>query len=130
MDEETPRVPEDQAEVDGEAIEDGGAGSSDVVGEPTDDVFAALGPLTDVTRDRISALEERRRELAAQRKVVLKDLKNEQRRNRRLFEKAKVLSNDELISIIASRQAAVAKAKAKSKAKERAAAAAKAKAEP
>ena len=100
---------------------------------PEDPTGQAVDALTDAVavaavvwgdkQDRVAELEQRRRELQKQRKELNKTIKNEQRKHKRIMDKAKTLSDAELLAVVASRQA---KAKAKPKAKGKAKAAAKA----
>ena len=78
-----------------------------------------VGNLADPVAQRVADLEERRRALVQGRKAVQKDLRNEQRKKRRLLDKAKTLSDGDLLQVIATRAKAksVAEAKAKAKAK-------------
>lgn len=81
-----------------------------------------VGNLADPVAQRVADLEERRRALVQERKAVQKDLRNEQRKKRRLLDKAKTLSDGDLLQVIATRAKAksVAEAKAKAKAKAKA----------
>ena len=78
--------------------------------------------------DALSALHARKRALRVERERVAKQLRYEERKRDRLLEKAKNLSDQDLVSLMAGRAQARAKAKAKLKAKGKAAATAKAKA--
>ncbi len=83
-------------------------------------VLAAIGGLGDGAADRMAQLRQDQRALVAQRKRLAADLKKEQLKKARLVEKAKQLSDADLISILASRAQAKAKAKAQPKGKAKA----------
>ena len=89
---------------------------------PYEQAQALLAGVGDEAGGRIAALEEQRRRLAAERKEVLRTLRNEQRKRKRLIEKAKTLTNSDLMEVLGARAAAKAKAVAKAKAKAKAAA--------
>ena len=72
---------------------------------------AAEGP-----PDAVVRLEQRRRELRCERDATTRQLRNEERKRARLMETARRLSDEDLISIVASRAAAKAKAEAQGKA--------------
>ena len=78
-----------------------------------------LSHIGDEQAQRAAALEERRRALQEERKSLAKEIRNEERKRKRRLEKARGLSNDDLLEIAASR-AAQAKAKAGGKAKAKA----------
>ena len=78
--------------------------------------------------DALSALHARKRALRVERERVAKQLRYEERKRDRLLEKAKNLSDQDLMSLMAGRAQARAEAEAKVKAKGKAAATAKAKA--
>jgi hypothetical protein len=87
----------------------------------------ARAHLPDSAADRIAELKAERAELLAEKKRVQKDLKNEERKRRRLVEKARNLSMHDLATVLGVRVAAAAskakpkaKAKAQAKAKEKA----------
>ena len=74
----------------------------------------------------LAQLRAEHAQLQAERKRVQGQIKVEERKRRRLMEKARNLSNEDLISILGARAAAKAKAQAKAKAKGKAKAKAKA----
>ena len=67
---------------------------------------------------QIHSLRLRKLQLNQERKLLTKQLRNEQRKRQRLRERAKKLSNSDLVRVLAEREAA-AIAKAKPKAKSR-----------
>ena len=82
-----------------------------------------LNNIGDEQAQRVAALNVRRRTLQEERKSLLKELRNEERKRKRRLEKARGLSNNDLLEIAAQRVAkANAKAAAKAKAKAKAAA--------
>jgi parvulin-like peptidyl-prolyl isomerase len=106
----------------------GAAGPAAAAGAAAPDLDAALAMvqgLPDDMGDGVSAAEERLRELHQGRQDVQRDLKNQRKKQKRLFEKAKNLSDSQLLTIISSRAAAKAKAVAKAKGKVKAKAKAK-----
>ena len=72
--------------------------------------------------DRISQLRAEQRALREDAKAVSQRLRNEQRKRRRLMEKARNLNTEDLVMILGARAAAKGMAKAKAKAKAKAAA--------
>lgn len=83
-------------------------------------VAAMIGNLCDPGAQRVADLEAQRRALVYERKQVQKELKNEQRKRRRILEKAKTLSDSELCQVMAARAKAKAVAQAKAVAKAKA----------
>ena len=77
---------------------------------------ALLEAAGDAPMDRVAALQQQKRDLQAQRSAVAKAIKNEAKKRRRVLDRAKTLSTDDLLSVVAARAAAKAKAKAKGKA--------------
>ena len=76
---------------------------------PTDavhPVFSALDTLPDHDKvyKHIQALRTSQSELRAQRKLVAKELKNAQKRRRRLKARARQLSNDDLLAVLLMRK--------------------------
>ena len=68
----------------------------------------------------IAQLREQQQALAKQKKLLSQRVKSEQRKRKRIKQKAKQLSNEDLVAVIAEREAlAQAQAKAKAKAKAR-----------
>ena len=90
----------------------GGAGASSSAG-----VWAAAAAIGDQSATELAQLEQRKKELQAQREIVKRDLRNAQRKRVRLLERARGLTDADLTSILATRAAAKAKAKAKASAK-------------
>ena len=80
-------------------------------------VLGAISAVGDEQAVQMSALQDRQRALVVQKQQLNKEIKNEQRKKARLVTKAKTLTNEDLVSILACRAAATAKAKAKAKAK-------------
>jgi hypothetical protein len=79
---------------------------------------ALLEGSPDAAATRLQQLEARRSELLAERRQVMQNIRNENKRRRRLMLKARGLSVDELLSVVVARSAqAAAKAKAKSTAR-------------
>ena len=104
----------------GDAAELGAIGGGEGGGGGEDPRAAALNAIHaigDEQGDQAAALQERKRALLAEKKQLNKDVKNEERKKARRVSKAKSLSNDDLLTILASRVAAKAKPKAKAKAK-------------
>ena len=75
-----------------------------------------LEGIEDASADTVKGLEERRAELQRERARVQKDLKNENRKRKRLLSKARGLSVDDLLTVVTMKATAKAKAKAKAKA--------------
>ena len=66
--------------------------------------------------DLVHRLKEQKANLAQQKKALTKQLRNEQKKRQRLRERAKKLSNEDLVRVLCAREAqAKAKAKAKSR---------------
>ena len=84
---------------------------------------AAMG---DTGADQLAGLNARKRAIQQDRRRLAQDIKNAERKRTRCVEKARGLSDTDLVAILATRAAAkakaVAKAKAKTKAKAKAAA--------
>jgi hypothetical protein len=89
-------------------------------------VWAAAAGIGDAAAGEVAALQQRRKELRQARDAVNKDLRNAERKRQRLLERARGLSDDDLLTLVAAR--AVAKGNAKANAKGKAKAKAKAKA--
>ena len=79
-------------------------------------VREALHGANDETLDRMQTLEQERRALNVERKRIARELKNESQKRRRLLQKARNLSIDDLLQVAMTRSAAKAKATAKAKA--------------
>jgi len=88
-------------------------------------VWAAAAAVGDVLGNRLKEMGDRRNELKRERDQLAKDLRNSQKRRDRLIEKARGLSDQDLMDILAQRAQANAKAAAKPKAKPKAKAKAK-----
>ena len=85
--------------------------------DPRAAALNAIHAIGDEQGDQAALLQERKRALLLEKKQLNKDVKNEERKRARRVSKAKSLSNDDLLTILASRVAAKAKPKAKAKAK-------------
>ena len=70
----------------------------------------------DTRSAQIAALKARQKALQVQRTALAKTIKNENKKRQRIVDKAKTLSTEDLLAVVASRAAAKAKAKAKAKA--------------
>ena len=115
--------------MDGAAAAGGGAagaaamaGGGAAVADPAAAAAAAaamaiLGNANDAAANRVADLEQQQRAINQQRKQVAKDLKNEKKKRQRVMDKAKTLSDAELLQVLGARANANAKAKAKAKAK-------------
>ena len=93
----------------GAAARTRGGSPTDVALRPTDavhPVFGALDTLPDHDKvyQHIQALRTSQSELRAQRKLVAKELKNAQKRRRRLKARARQLSNDDLLAVLLMRK--------------------------
>lgn len=84
-------------------------------------MWAAAAAIGDAPSAQIKALEAERKRLRQERHKVALDLKNAEKKRARLIEKAKGLSDQDLLDIIALRAAGKAKAKAKAKVEAKAA---------
>ena len=73
---------------------------------------ALLESSPDTSAEAVAALNQRRAELQAERLQVKKDLKNENRRRKRLLVKAKGLAEEDLVDVMIMKAQAKAKAKA------------------
>ena len=89
--------------------------------------IALIGGLFDPTAGRVAALQQQEREIAAHRRQlkvqkddVARKIKNEKRKRKRMMDKAKGLSDAELVAVLGARTAAKAKPKAKARAKAKA----------
>ena len=78
---------------------------------------ALLGEVGDRRAAVVSTLDQRRRDLKREQQNISKEIKLENRKRQRLLEKARGLSDTDLLSVVATRAAAKAKAKAKARAK-------------
>ena len=91
-------------------------------------MWAAGMAIGDVRGARLAALRQRESELLAERRLLARETKNEDRKRRRLMERARGLSFDDLHLIVDQMAVAKAKAAAKPKPKPKAKGKAKAKA--
>ena len=82
--------------------------------------LAAAADVGDVAGNRIAQLQGDARLLLAERKRISKELKNEDAKRKRLMDKAKQLSDDDLVTILGARAEARTRAAAKAKAKAKA----------
>ena len=99
------------------AAESGSTGSAG-----SDGVWAAAAGVVDSAQASLQQLEQRKKTLRAELGQVNKDIRSADKKRARLVEKARGLSDDDLMNIIACRAAAKSKAAAKAKAKAKAAA--------
>ena len=104
---EGPEGHADAAGPDGGAAVEGGGGG----------VWAAAAALGDTSGAAYADLMERRKALKRERDTLQKTIKAEERKRLRLIEKARGLTDQDLLQIIGSRAAARAKAEAAPKAK-------------
>ena len=82
------------------------------VGEAVLELLSSRG-LTDRGRNNIAELQTQRRELAARKRQLTKELRNESRKRSRMLARSARLSNVDLVEVLQIRQnRAVAKAKA------------------
>ena len=94
------------------AAEIGGGQDEPLEGRPALVPAALEGAPTE--NDRLQILRAQKAELTQRKKVLSRQLRNEERKRHRLRERAKNLSNDDLVRVLAGREAQ-AKAKAKAK---------------
>ena len=83
----------------------------------SDCVWAAAAGVVDHAQVSSQQLAQRKKALRVEREQLNKDLRNADRKRARLLERARGLTDDDLMNIIASRAAAKSKAAAKAKAK-------------
>ena len=100
------------------AAHDGVAAAGEAV-DPSAAALELIHGLGDRSADRMAELTERKRALKQERADVAKQIKAEARKRKKIMEKAKTLSDAELMAVLAARGAA-AKAKAQAKAKAKA----------
>ena len=91
-----------------------------VIVGPGAGVWAAAAGIGDAAADEVAALQLRRKELRQERDAVSKDLRNAERKRQRLLERARGLSDDDLLALVAARAVAKGHAKAKANGKARA----------
>ena len=77
---------------------------------------ALLESSPDKSAEAVAVLNQRRAELLQERRQVTKDLKNENRKRKRLLVKAKGLTQDDLVDVMIMKAQGKAKAQAKSSA--------------
>ena len=114
----------------GEGEDDRGGGAALDGGAPADGapagaagdgaLWAAATAVGDRGGEVLRVLEDRRRDLKRQRDQVNRDLRNAERRRARLLERARGLTDADLIGLLGARAAAKAKPKAAPKAKAKA----------
>ena len=85
-------------------------------------VWAAAASIGDQSAERLAELDLRKKQLAAEKEQIAKDIRNTERKRIRLMERAKGISDSDLMAIVAPRATAKAKASVKAKAKAKAAA--------
>ena len=78
-------------------------------------VWAVAALMGDPSSTALKDLAGQRRDLRKQRDELNRQIRNEERKRARLLERARNLSNDDLLSILGSRAAAKANAKPKAK---------------
>ena len=110
-------VAEEEAAVHGAGLGGIEAGVDCGDADPSVAAFQTFGGIEDAAASRLARLEDERRRLQQERKRVQKELKLEKRKRKRIMEKAKTLTDTELVSVLAARAAAQAKAKAHAKGK-------------
>ena len=76
-----------------------------------------LSQLGDERAGRVSVLESQRRDMKRQQQILTAQIKLESRKMQRLLDKARGLSDSDLLSVVATRAAAKAKASTKAKGK-------------
>ena len=91
------------------------AAVNDVASPRTADAIEILRSAGDADAEKLAALEAQRKELHRKRNELAKEIKHETKKRRRLLNKARGLSNDSLLEVIAARQAKSAQAKANAK---------------
>ena len=82
--------------------------------------MALIHTMGDASAGRLETLAAEQRRLLAERRRVQADIVKEGKKRKRLMEKARSLSDADLLSVIASRAQAKAQAKTKAKAKAKA----------
>ena len=89
---------------------------NEVTSPRTAEAIEILRSAGDRDAEKLAMLENRRKELHKQRMTLSKEIKNEVKKRRRLLTKARGLSNDSLLEVIAARHAKSAQSKAKASA--------------
>ena len=85
-------------------------------------VWEAAALIGHHTLEQLTDLENKKKKLCIEKQALQKDIRNAERKRLRLKEKARGLSDSDLLDILASRATAKAKAHAKAKSKAKAAA--------
>ena len=85
---------------------------NEVTSPRTAEAIEILRSAGDRDAEKLALLETRRKELHKQRMTLSKEIKNEVKKRRRLLTKARGLSNDSLLEVIAARHAKSAQSKA------------------
>ena len=85
-------------------------------------VWEAAALIGDQALEQLTDLENKKKKLCLEKQALQKDIRNAERKRLRVKEKARGLSDTDLLDILASRATAKAKAHAKAKAKAKAAA--------
>jgi hypothetical protein len=98
----------------GAAAAAGGVGGGG--GDPIAAARAVLEAAGDAHIGVVQSLKDQKRALQQQKTALAKAIRNEDRKRHRIIQKAKSLSTDDLLSVVAARAAAKAKAKGKAKA--------------
>ena len=83
----------------------------EVCAPTVDEAMAMLSGFGSAAANRRAAIEEKRREAAKKRKELTRDLRNEDRKRQRVIQKARGLTEEDLLELLGSK----ARAKAKSK---------------
>ena len=89
---------------------------NEVTSPRTAEAIEILRSAGDRDAEKLALLENRRKELHKQRMTLSKEIKNEVKKRRRLLTKARGLSNDSLLEVMAARRAKSAQSKAKASA--------------
>ena len=115
---------------DGGGVGGGDGGGAAAAAGGVDGAWAAMALIGDPVAHRLRELDNRRKELTAERRRVAKELVAENKKRDRAIERTRFLTDDDLQMIWARRAVAKAKAKAVAKPKAKGKAKAKAKADP
>ena len=82
------------------------------LGEQRQELMHLLSTLPDRRTDQLTTLRERRRQNAQERRSIQKDLKNEARKQKRVYAQASKCTIEELISLAAAKAAKASSATA------------------
>ena len=93
--------------------------ASALIADVTEVVAVATTPPASDLASKIQALRKQQQEYIAERKRIARELRNAERKRRRLKERAKALSNSDLAEVIALRALAAAEPKTAATAKAR-----------